>query len=420
MDTLARIDTESIQARHRIEDVITASGVELQQVGRQLMGRCPFHDDHTASLSVGGVADRYHCFGCGAGGDVIDYVGRLHGVGFRRAIEILDGQQIQPTISQSFEPAPQEQSMADIAVERAWEINAMAWAYYTQPVHHEFALAHTRHRRGLDLAPAEAGLGHPLLGRAGNGWTSLTQHLRNHGVTDAELIGLDLAVVGRHGLVDTYRERLVAPITDDHGHITGLVGRDLSGRPRAPKYRNPTRTVVFDKSTTLYTPRQTIPEGAQVLIVEGPFDALAVTAASIATDRNVTAVATCGTTVTPAQAATVLEHHPSQVIIALDGDAAGHAGTGRWVEQVCRQGRHSVNVTDLPAGLDPAELIGRYGLGVLDVIIEQARPVRPEHAPSTIRAGRDPARSFDPPLAFAPRCFPERSAPTSSTTSRPL
>ncbi|MFC6706799.1 CHC2 zinc finger domain-containing protein [Flexivirga alba] len=254
VDTLARTDIEDVRARHRIEDVVAASGVELRQVGRQLMGHCPFHDDHTASLSVGGVAGRYHCFGCGAGGDVIDYVGRLHGVGFRDAIALLDGQQPPATMTRPLNPAPDTRPTCDIGVERAWEINAMAWTFYTRPVHHEFALAHTRHRRGLDLAPAEASLGYPLLGRAGNNWTALARHLRDHGVTDAELTGLDLGVPGRHGLVDTYRERLVVPVTDNHGHITGLVGRDLSGRPRAPKYRNPTRTVVFDKSAMLYTP----------------------------------------------------------------------------------------------------------------------------------------------------------------------
>ncbi len=84
------VDVDDVRRRHRIEDVVAASGVELHRAGRGWMGCCPFHDDATASLSVAGVPDRFHCFGCGASGDVIDYVGRLHGVGFREAVAVLE------------------------------------------------------------------------------------------------------------------------------------------------------------------------------------------------------------------------------------------------------------------------------------------------------------------------------------------
>ena len=81
------IDIADLRRRHPIQDVVAASGVELRATGRGWMGCCPFHDDATASLSVAGVPDRFHCFGCGATGDVIDYVARLHGVGFRDAVD---------------------------------------------------------------------------------------------------------------------------------------------------------------------------------------------------------------------------------------------------------------------------------------------------------------------------------------------
>ncbi|WP_353509027.1 hypothetical protein [Intrasporangium sp.] len=77
-------------------------------------------------------------------------------------------------------------------------------------------------------------------------------HLREHGVTDDELVTLDLAQPSRRGtLIDTFRDRLVVPVSDAHGRITGFVGRDTSGHPEAPKYRNPTHTALFDKSTCL-------------------------------------------------------------------------------------------------------------------------------------------------------------------------
>jgi DNA primase len=78
------VDVAAVRRGNPIETVVAASGVELMQRGQGFMGRCPFHDDSTASLSVGGVPDRFHCFGCGAGGDVVDYVARFTGLVRRR------------------------------------------------------------------------------------------------------------------------------------------------------------------------------------------------------------------------------------------------------------------------------------------------------------------------------------------------
>lgn len=85
------VDVADVRRRHPIQDVVAAEGVELHRSGRGWMGCCPFHDDSTASLSVAGVQDRFHCFGCGVSGDVIDFVGRLRGLGFRDAVAHLDG-----------------------------------------------------------------------------------------------------------------------------------------------------------------------------------------------------------------------------------------------------------------------------------------------------------------------------------------
>src|SRR5450759_5390222 len=84
-----RFDVAAVRRDHPIEAVVAASGVELTRRGQGLMGCCPFHDDSTASLSVGGVADRFHCFGCGVGGDVIEYVHRFAGLSFLDAVQAL-------------------------------------------------------------------------------------------------------------------------------------------------------------------------------------------------------------------------------------------------------------------------------------------------------------------------------------------
>ena len=84
-----RLDVTAVRHDHRIEVVVAASGVELTGRGQGFMGCCPFHEDSTPSLSVGGVPDRFHCFGCGAGGDVIEYVHRFTGLSFTGAIQAL-------------------------------------------------------------------------------------------------------------------------------------------------------------------------------------------------------------------------------------------------------------------------------------------------------------------------------------------
>ena len=150
-----------------------------------------------------------------------------------------------------------------------------------RPVAHTFATSYLRHHRGIDLRSAELELGQALVGHTGHGWTNLVDHLRSRGVTDTELVAMDLAQTSRKGrLIDTLRDRLIIPVTHADGRITGFVGRDTSSNPRAPKYRNPTRTVTFDKSDCLYRPTHHCVPDAAVVIVEGALDALAITAAA--------------------------------------------------------------------------------------------------------------------------------------------
>jgi DNA primase len=218
-------------------------------------GCCPFHDDSTASLSVGGVPDRFHCFGCGAGGDVIDYVARLAGLSFVDAVQALEAgtafhgvaaaairQQVQrPARPAELRTTPQ----------RAHAINHLAWKFFTTPTNIGLAKTYLRQVRGIDVgALCASNGGEPIVGYASTDWHALTRHLHHHGVTDSELLELDLAQTSRRGdLIDTYRGRLILPVLRESGRIDGLIGRDTTGDPRAPKYRNSTRTPTFDKST---------------------------------------------------------------------------------------------------------------------------------------------------------------------------
>lgn len=368
------VDVEDVRRRHPIEEVVAASGVQLHRTGRGWMGCCPFHEDTTASLSVAGIPDRFHCFGCGASGDVIDYIGRLHGVGFRESVTVLDHTRDHtPERRMPLGPLPRAAAavlppdsdvLAVVEPDRGYEINAMAWQWFSQPVAHAFAVSYLRNHRSIDLRPAELDLGHDLVGHTGHGWTPLVQHLRGRGVTDHELVAMDLAQASRQGrLIDTLRDRLIVPVTRAGGQVTGFVGRDTSGHPRAPKYRNPTLTATFDKSECLYRPTHRSVPDAAVVIVEGALDALAITAAASGPRllEQVTPCATLGTTATPAQARQVVALSREPAVIALDGDQAGAEGTLRWVNAICRQAGQLALVSRLPDGLDPADWLARHG-----------------------------------------------------------
>ncbi|HEX5403955.1 MAG TPA: CHC2 zinc finger domain-containing protein [Pseudonocardiaceae bacterium] len=366
----ARVDVEAVRAANSLAEVIATSGVELTARGHGYVGRCPFHDDHTPSLSVDGTRGRFHCFGCGAHGDVIDYVTRLTGLGFRDAVQMLQAGTVTSglpgTVPAMPAPPPVRQPQFTVPVERAHQINELAWEHFTRPPARPHAQAYLGRHRGIDVtALGEATGGAPLVGYAGASWQSLAQHLTAAGVTGDELVELDLCHRARRGgLIDAYRGRLILPVRNEQGRLVGFLGRDTTGHPGVPKYRNPTRTAVYDKSQALYRPAVHPPHAdATVVVVEGPLDALAI-AATAATAGQAARYAPCttsGVTVSTAQADAIVTIHPSMPVIAMDGDDAGGDGTTRWLQALCLTRRRPALVTTLPAGTDPASWLAEHG-----------------------------------------------------------
>src|ERR1035437_10714580 len=187
-----RFDVTAVRHDHRIEVVVAASGVELTRRGQGFMGCCPFHEDSTPSLSVGGVPDRFHCFGCGAGGDVIEYVHRFTGLSFTGAVQALE----QGTAFRGAAPSPTRpvqrpvQAVAlSTAPQRAHAVNNLAWEFFTTPANIGVAETYLGDARGIDIGPlCEAGGGEPIVGYAQTGWRAMTRHLRSHSVATTELL----------------------------------------------------------------------------------------------------------------------------------------------------------------------------------------------------------------------------------------
>jgi DNA primase len=395
-----RFDVTAVRHDHRIEAVVAASGVELTQRGRGFLGCCPFHDDSTPSLSVGGVPDRFHCFGCEAGGDVIEYVHRFTGLSFTDAVQALEsGTAFHGAAPSPTRPVqrPAQAVALSTAPQRARAINNLAWEFFTTPANIGVAETSLRDARGIDIGPlCEAGGGEPIVGYAKTGWHALTRHLHHQGVTDTELLELDLAQRSRAGeLIDTYRGRLIVPVLHEGGGIDGFIGRDTTGDPRAPKYRNPTKTPTFDKSAALYRPtHHGLDAGANVVVVEGVLDALAIAAAAAQSDELAmfAPATTSGVTVSDVQARAVLALHAKPPVIALDGDQAGREGTDRWLTALCVERGRTALVTRLPEGVDPAEWLQHQGASGLRAFDRRGYGDPATETPSPLLPGRDLVR----------------------------
>lgn len=361
MTAPSTVDFARIRAKHPIAEVVAAAGVDLHPRGHGWVGCCPFHDDSSPSMTVDAIPDRFHCFGCGATGDVVDFVGRMHGLGVRDAVAFLDEGRV-PTGVPAARPRlrlVRDHDHPTVAPDRAFEINALAWNHLASPTAASFASGFLWHARGIDLTTLRAEAGVELVGYASHSWTSLTDRLRAEGVTDDELLALDLSQRARTGsLIDTLRGRLIFPITEPDGRTHGFIGRDTTGNPAAPKYRNPTRTPVHDKSEVLYRPtHHRLSADGHVVVVEGVLDALALTAAAAqdGLSHRIAAVTASGVTVSRVQAEQVLALSDNPPRIALDGDQAGRDGTDRWLTALSVDRHLPALVTTLPEGTDPAD-----------------------------------------------------------------
>ncbi|MDX6517068.1 MAG: primase, partial [Gaiellaceae bacterium] len=173
---------------------------------------------------------------------------------------------------------------------------------------------------------------------------------------------------------DAFRGRVVVPVRDGQARIEGFIGRDVTGDPRAAKYRNPTLTATFDKSRFLYRPtRHRLANDGHAIVVEGVMDALAMTAAAAERGQlNAYApVTTSGLAVSRVQAMKVSAISRNPVVLALDGDDAGATGTARWADMLVTQLGGQAESVRFLAGLDPAEWLSLHGLAGIDAFRER-------------------------------------------------
>ncbi|MDZ4736716.1 MAG: DNA primase [Rhodospirillaceae bacterium] len=374
---------DDLRARLPIADVV-ARRVKLTRRGREHVGLCPFHKEKSPSFTVSDDKGFYHCFGCGAHGDVIGFVMRTEGLSFPETIEKLAGEASVPVPQSSPEErqrAKRQSTLHDV-MERAalWYEAQLRSAPGSRA--HDYLTG-----RGLK---AET-IARFRLGFAPDARSQLKSALLKEGIEESLLIEAGLLARREDGgdTYDRFRDRVIFPITDPRGRVIAFGGRAL-GEAHA-KYLNSPDTPLFHKGRVLFglaQAREPARSNNRVLVVEGYMDAIALAEAGFPE-----VVAPLGTALTEEQIELLWKLAPEPVL-CFDGDAAGQRAALRAATRalpLLKPG-HSLRFALVPPGEDPDSLVRRRGPGAIKALIDEAAALV-----DVIWRAETEARHFDTP-----------------------
>jgi DNA primase len=370
-----RIRDESIAEIREATDVVALVGeyVTLRPGGgTRMKGLCPFHQEKTPSFTVDSTRSLWHCFGCSQGGDAIDFLMKQETLSFTEAVERLAHRS---GIELRYEGRSAGERGSMGRKSRLVAAHAEAVGFYHRALVESpdgrTARAYLS-SRGVDRAVAER---FQLGWAPGGSWEALVGHLRGKGFRPEELTEAGLARTGARGLRDAFHARVLFPIFDVAGDPVAFGGRLLDvDEGRGPKYVNTAETPIWHKGRALYAlnwAKSEIVKAGFAVVVEGYTDVIACHQAGVPQ-----AVATCGTALR-AEHFKLLGRFTGRIVLAFDADAAGGRAAGRGVAELVAapEASLSAHVLTMPAGLDPAEYVGRYGGEAFRELVEAAQPL---------------------------------------------
>ncbi len=337
---------EEVKYRNRIDDVI-GSYVNLKRAGSNYQGLCPFHSEKTPSFTVFANTETFHCFGCGAGGDVISFVMRAENLEYPDAVEFLAKR------AGLAMPDTGEKSDEGTNRQRFYDMNREAARFFNKMLHTPAAAEAQAYlkKRGLSAAAVKRfGLGY-----SPDSFDSLRKHMHALGYRDEELKAAFLCGKSERtgNYFDYFRGRLMFPIIDNFGNVVAFGGRILTDAK--PKYLNSSDTPVFKKSRNLFALNFARKAASESLILcEGYMDVIAVNMAGFPN-----AVATLGTALTTEQAR-IMAKYTKKVILAYDSDDAGVGAAKRAIPMLTDVGLE-VKMLRLEGAKDPDEYIKKFG-----------------------------------------------------------
>ena len=340
---------DEIRSRNDIVSTISQY-MTLKRKGRNYFGLCPFHNEKSPSFSVSPDKQIFHCFGCGVGGDVINFVKKIENIGFLDSVRLLaekSGIQLPNDISKAEEENIKLKN-------RIYKINELAAKFYHENLYKptsKIAQDYIKKRK-LNNATLKSF----LMGYASNSSNELLRFLKEQGFTEEELLASCLIGKSDRGYYDKFRNRLMIPIRDERGRFIAFGGRVLDDSK--PKYINSPENIVYSKGRNLFG-LNVAREGVhgplkRLLIVEGYMDAISLYQRGI---TNV--VASLGTALTDSQGR-LLRRNTEQVILGYDADGAGQQAIIRGME-ILKSMDIDIRILQISGAKDPDEYVLKFG-----------------------------------------------------------
>ena len=359
-----RNDTiREVAERLSIADII-GEYVALKRSGSNFLGLCPFHGEKTPSFNVNPAREIFHCFGCGAGGDIFSFVMKIEGISFPDALRKLAAR---AGVTLDERPLSDAEKRANSEREQQRALMLMTAEYYRETLtRRPEGMAARSYLVAREVDPetsAAYGLGYAPERRDG-----LVQLFQARGVSLELAAQLGIIRKSERGWYDLLHSRLIFPIRDKQGQPIGFAGRVLDSS--LPKYINSPESPLYHKSSVLFgidLALREIRQSGTAIIVEGYFDHLALYRAGI---RN--ALATCGTALTDGHI-TLLKKHAQRLCLLFDGDNAGRKATVRAME-LCLEQALPVYVINMPQGEDPDSLLQKHGAEAFTQRVAVAKP----------------------------------------------
>ncbi|MBI1273260.1 MAG: DNA primase [Alphaproteobacteria bacterium] len=366
---------EELRARVPVSEVV-GKRVKLSRAGREYKGLCPFHNEKTPSFYVNDDKQFYHCFGCGAHGNVITFLMQNDKLSFVEAVEQLAGQAGMSV------PKPDPHAAREYERQKSLtQLLERASRWFQKQLHQPWGREASQYlaKRGLSDDTIERF----RLGYAPQDGQALAKALQAEGfsIEDMLAVGLVKKSEERGDTYSFFRNRVIFPVGDRRGNVVAFGARLLAGE--GPKYLNSSEHALFHKGRMLYglsRARAAVMKEQPIIVCEGYMDVIALVDAGYAG-----AVAPLGTALTEEQLAQlwrllpkVEERDPSRdynPILCFDGDEAGQRAAARAIERALPliTGMHSIRIATIPPGEDPDSLIKRSGKGAMQNVIDQAK-----------------------------------------------
>jgi len=352
--------------------------VSLKKAGANYVACCPFHNEKTPSFTVSPTKQFYHCFGCGAHGNAINFLMEYSGYSFVEAVQHLAAStgismpDLQPAQKKGIRPtSTQLDKTVAHTIQDIYEVMRIATRFYREQLKQSnSAISYLKQRRLTGEAAARFAIGY-----APEGWQNLAAIFPEYNTEKTRniLIRAGLMIASDNGkYYDRFRDRIIFPILNQQGQIVAFGGRTVNHGE--PKYLNSPETDIFIKGHEIYnlfSARKAIRNAKCVIVVEGYMDVVALSQHGI--DY---AVATLGTAVTDFHIQKLLRHS-DRIIFCFDGDNAGKKAARRALENSLTQlsDGKTIQFLFLPENEDPDSFIHRYGKNAFEQQISQSIPL---------------------------------------------